>query len=56
MNKLLCSLIICFLVFQSLSVVPEWNLSKAGEDLLGTSSEVTVEVNHRNLLGLEMIM
>ena len=56
MNKVFFSLIICFLVFQALSVVPEWDLSKAGEDLLGTNSEITIEVNHRRFLSVDMIM
>ena len=56
MNKKIYCFFFCYLIIQVLSVVPEWDLSKAGQDLLGSNSEITIEVNHRYLYNVEMIM
>jgi len=56
MNKNFYSFFFCCLAFHVLSVVPEWDLSAVGEDLLGSNTEITLEINHRNLFNLEMIM
>ena len=56
MNKNVYSFFFCCLAFHVLSVVPEWDLSAVGEDLLGSNTEITLEINHRNLFNLEIIM
>ena len=41
MNKLIYLFIYFHLTLQVLCVIPEWDLSKAGEDLLGDLNEKT---------------
>ena len=36
--------------------MPEWDLSKAGHDILGLDTEKTIEINHRYLYNVDMIM
>ena len=56
MNKNIYCFFFCYLIIQVLSVVPEWDLSKAGHDILGLDTEKTIEINHRYLYNVEMIM
>ena len=56
MNKLTYLLIYFYLTFQVLCIIPEWNLSQAGEDLLGDSNETKYIINHRYLFNVELKM
>ena len=56
MSKLIYFFLSTFLIFQVICVIPEWNLSKAGEDILGTSDNVTYKITERNLLGVNILM
>ena len=44
----------CYLIFQVLSVIPEWNLDSAGEDLLGSETEKTFVISNRKMYDAEM--
>ena len=46
MNKNIYCFFFCYLIIQVLSVVPEWDLSKAGHDILGLDTEKTIEINN----------
>ena len=48
-------LIICSFVSVIL-IIPEWNISTAGNDLLGSSTEQEIVVNYRDLFGVELKM
>ena len=54
MNKKIYLFIFFYLFLQVLAVIPEWNLSSAGKDLLGSSSEYTYTINHRYLFNHNM--
>ena len=56
MNKLIYFFLSSYLIFQVLCLIPEWDLSKAGEDLLGTSDKVTYTICHRELYGVKLLM
>jgi len=56
MNKLTYLLIYFYLTFQVLCVIPEWNLTQAGEDLLGDSNEITYTISDRNFYGNNLKM
>ena len=56
MNKLTYLVIYFYLTFQVLCIIPEWNLSQAGEDLLGDSNETKYIINHRYLFNVELKM
>ena len=44
----------CYLLFQALSVVPEWNLDSVGEDLLGSETEKIFVISNRKMYDAEM--
>ena len=44
----------CNLLFKALSVVPEWNLDSAGEDLLGSETEKIFVISNRKMHDAEM--
>ena len=50
MNKLIYFFLSSYLIFQLLCVIPEWDLSEAGDDLLGSSTEVTYRIYEKNNL------
>ena len=54
MNKKIHISLFCYLIFQVISIVPEWDLDSAGEDLLGTDSEKTFDVTSRELYKVKM--
>ena len=56
MNKLTYLLIYFYLTFQVLCVIPEWNLTQAGEDLLGDLNEITYTISDRNFYGNNLKM
>ena len=56
MNKNIYCFFFCYLIIQVLSVVPEWDLTKAGQNILGSNTEITIEIERRVLYNVEMIM
>ena len=55
MNKKICLLLFFDLIFQVLTVIPEWNLTSAGKDLLGSNEEEIIEIYNRNLYNVIMV-
>ena len=56
MNKLIYFFLSSYLIFQVLCVIPEWDLSEAGNDLLGSSTEVTYRIYEKNNLKMEKVI
>ena len=56
MNEIFYYFFFCYLSIQVLSVVPEWDLSKAGDDILGGETKKSIVIDHRIIDGMEMIM
>ena len=55
MNKNFCLFLFSYLIIQVLSVIPEWNLTSVGEDLLGSYSEKTKIIYSRTLHNVNMV-
>ena len=56
MRKLTYLLLYFYFISKVLCVIPEWNLSKAGENLLSSSNEYKYTINHRNLFNVNLLM
>ena len=56
MRKLTYLLLYFYFISQVLCVIPEWNLSKAGEDLLNSSNEYKYIISHRYLSNVNLLM
>ena len=56
MKFFFCSLLIICSFVSVILIIPEWNISTAGNDLLGSSTEQEIVVNYRDLFGVELKM
>ena len=56
MKFLLCSLLIINSFISVFLIIPEWDITTAGDDLLGSSTEKEILVNYRDMYGAQLKM